>query len=408
MAKFTYKIKTNEGKTKEGEIEAFSKDLALDTLQKQEGTVISLTKRGDDSGFSFNMNLDFLRGVSDKDLVVFSRLMSVLLNVQMPLIEALSVLQRQTDNPYFQKVIGQIVEDIRQGSLLSEAMQKHTDVFPRLYIAIVKSGEASGTLEESLTYMAEYLEEQNDLNQKVKSAMTYPAVVVAVFILIALGIAFFILPQLVSVLRDLTDGEELPLATRVIIAISDFLQAYKWQVPLAMLGVVGGFVYFFRTEVGKRTWDVWQFRIPLLSDMFRKTYTARFSQNMASMLDGGIPLLTAMSISGNVVGNSVFRQLIEDAIEKVKSGGSMSEVFLESDNFPSLAAQMIKVGEESGNTAQVLETIARFYKKEVENTVERLTTLIEPIMIIIIGIGVAGFIGAVFMPIYDVVGNLGY
>jgi len=408
MAKYSYTVKTKEGDTKKGELEAFSKDLALDALQNKGFTVLSLGEKAEESNFLSNFNLDFLQGVSNKDLIVFSRLLAVLLNVQMPLIETLHVLREQTDNPYFIKVIDQIIEDIQQGSLFSEALSKHKDVFPQLYVAIVKSGEASGTLQESLAYMAAYLEEQNDLNERVKSALTYPLIVVVLFIAIALGISFFILPQLVDVLRDLTDGEELPLATRLIVGFSDFLQAYTWQILLAIVAVIGGIVYFFRTETGARSWDVWQLHIPLLGSLFRKTYIARFSQNMYNMLEGGIPLLTALNISADVVGNRVFYKIIRDAIENVKGGGTMSEVFLKHEQFPNLAAQMIRVGEDSGNTGKVLNTISEFYKKEVQNTVDRLTTLIEPIMIIIIGIGVAGFIFAIFMPIYNVVGNLGY
>jgi len=411
MAKFKYKVKTDKGETKTGKLEAFSKDLALDTLQNKGLTVLSLSKEGEEGKSllnSLNAELTFLQGVGDKDLIIFSRLLAVLLNVQMPLVESLQVLKTQTDNDYFQKVIQQIVDDIQQGSLLSESLEKHPKVFPELYVAIVKSGEASGTLEESLTYMANYLEENNDLKEQIRSAMTYPAVVIILFIGIAILIAFFVLPQLVDVLKDLTDGEKLPLATRVIVGVSDFLQVYTWQVAVGILGVIGGVIYFFRTEAGQRFWDVVQFKIPILGDMFRKMYIARFTQNMSSLLKGGIPLLTALRISGDVVGNRVYQQIVQDAIDQVKGGGSMAAVFLDRKEFPNIAAQMIKVGEESGNTQTVLATITRFYKKEVENTVERLTTLIEPIMIIVIGVAVAGFIGGIFVPIYNVVGNLGY
>lgn len=403
MPKFSYYAKTKAGEAKKGIINAISEDVAVNTLQSHGLTVVSI--KDEEKKNPFASDLELFNGVSAREMVVFSRLLATLLEVQVPLIESISILQGQTNNKYFQKVLAQVVADVQDGSLLSEAMSKHPKVFTTLYVAMVQSGEVSGSLQEALLFMAQYLEDQYDLNNKVKGALMYPGFVLAVFTVIGFGVAYFVLPQLISVLEGFAEDTQLPLTTRIIISASNFLQENVFIILGLILVLVLSLVYYFRTPAGKKFTDKWQLKVPLFGDLFTKIYVARFATNMRTLLQGGIPILTSLKISSTVVGNSVFAGIIQDAIKEIKEGGQMSAALLRHKEFPDIAGQMVKIGEKSGKIDSVLETLARFYKKEVDVVVDNLTTLIEPVMIVILGLGVGVFVVSILMPIYNVAGS---
>ncbi len=403
MPKYVYYAKNNVGEQKKGMVDAISEDVAVTTLQNHGLIVISLKSVDDQS--ALQGNISWLEGVSDRDMVIFSRLLATLLEVQVPLMEGLAILQGQTKNKYFQKVLGQAVADVEDGNLLSEALSKHPKVFSQLYVAMIQSGEASGSLQASLIFMADYLEEQYGLNSKIKGALIYPVFVLGIFLVIGLGVAYFVLPQLISVLEGL-ENVELPLATRMIIWISEFIQEYIIAIIVSLIVGVSGLVYFFKTTVGIKFWNKWQLKIPVFGSLYTKVYVARFASNMRTLLEGGIPILSALKISSDVVGNVIFQSIIMEAIQDMKGGSQMSVAFLRHEEFPAIASQIIQVGEKTARIESVLDTLTRFYKRDVDAVVDNLTTLIEPVMIVVLGVGVGIFVMAILMPIYNVTGSI--
>lgn len=403
MAKYTYIAKTKEGVTKQGLVTAPNEELALTLLQSKELLVISIQDIKSQS--IFGKNIIFFSGVSAKELVVFTRILSVFLEVQISLVEAVSILRDQNKkNKYFAEILDQILLDLQDGSLLSDAMQKHSKVFDNLFISTIRSGEASGGLQDSLLYMADYLEEQYALNSKIKGALTYPTFVFIIFIVLGLGIAYFVLPQLVEVLDSVAAYQELPFITKMILLISDLLQSYIWFVLLGVIGIVVGIITFLRTEFGKKWSDKWKLRLPVFGQLFTKLYIARFSTNMKNLLKAGVPLISSLEISSKVIGNSVFEAIIQEGIVAIKAGGQLSDTLLKHREFPYIASQIISVGEKTGKTVTVLETLTRFYKQELDTLVANLTVLIEPVMIVGLGIGAAIFVLGVLLPIYNIVG----
>jgi type IV pilus assembly protein PilC len=406
MAKFTYLAKTKDGVTKQGVITASSEDSALSALQGKDLIVISLQDINKQS--SFGKDLEIFNRVSARELVVFTRILSVFLEVQISLVDAVAVLRDQNKrNKYFTEILDQLVLDLQDGNLLSDAMEKHPKVFDKLFVSIIRSGEASGGLQESLLYMADYLEEQNDLNNKIKGALAYPTFVLLIFVVLGLGIAYFVLPQLVEVLESVTEGGEaqLPWMTQIVVALSNFLQEYVWLVLIGLIGIVAGGVYALNTEAGSKWADKWKLRIPVFGQLFTKLYIARFAVNLRNLLRSGVPLISSLEISSKVVGNSVFEKIIQESIINVKAGGQLSDTLMKYEEVPYIASQIISVGEKTGKTILVLETLSRFYKQEVDTLVANLTVLIEPVMIVGLGIGVAIFVLAILMPIYNIAGS---
>lgn len=405
MAKFTYLAKTKDGVTKQGIVTASSEDSALSALQGKDLIVISLQDVNKQS--SFGKDLEIFNRVSSRELVVFTRILSVFLEVQIPLVDAVSVLRDQNKgNKYFTEILDQLVLDLQDGNLLSDAMEKHPKVFDKLFVSIIRSGEASGGLQEALLYMADYLEEKYDLNNKIKGALSYPVFVMLIFVVLGLGIAYFVLPQLVEVLESASEGEQsLPLTTQMIVAGSNFLQEYVWVVLIGLVGIVGGIVYALKTEAGSKFADKWKLKIPVFGQLFTKLYIARFATNLRNLLRAGVPLISSLEISSKVVGNYIFEGIIQEAIVNVKAGGQLSDTLMKHNEFPYIASQIISVGEKTGKTILVLETLTRFYKQEVDTLVDNLTVLIEPVMIVILGVGVAIFVISVLMPIYNIAGS---
>jgi type IV pilus assembly protein PilC len=406
MAKFTYIAKTKDGITKQGIVTASNEDSALSALQGKELIVISLQDTAQNS--VFGKDLEIFNRVTSRELVVFTRILSVFLEVQIPLVEAVAVLRDQNKgNKYFTTVLDQLVLDLQDGSLLSDAMEKHPKVFDTLFVSIIRSGEASGGMQEALLYMADYLEEQYELNSKIKGALAYPAFVLFIFVVLGLGIAYFVLPQLVEVLEGVTEGgsAELPWMTKLVIAISNILQEFIIPILIGIIAIVGGFIYFIKTEAGSKWADKWKLKIPVFGQLFTKLYIARFSINLKNLLKAGVPLISSLEISSKVIGNYIFERIIQDSITNIKAGGQLSDTLMKHNEVPYIASQIISVGEKTGKTILVLETLNRFYKQEVDTLVANLTVLIEPVMIVGLGIGVAIFVLSILMPIYNIAGS---
>lgn len=405
MPKFAYYAKTRQGEPKKGIINTVNQEIALKILQDNGFTVINIENLDAKKGINLNLNLDIFDGVPQREMVVFARLLAVLLNVQMSLNQSLSTLRDQTKNKFFNGVLTQVINDIQDGNTFSESLEKHPKAFTPFFVAIIKSGEKTGGLQEALNFLADYLEDSYGIDSKIRGALMYPAFVTLVFFGIGLYIAYSVLPGLVDTLQDLSSAE-LPITTKFIIWGSDFLQEYIWWVIGGLVGTIGGLWFYSKTTSGKKVWDRLQLKLPVFGDLFTKIYVSRFVINMQTLLKASIPIIESLKITASVVGNTVFEDIINESIKEVKQGNQMTDAILRRKEFPSISAQIIQVGEKTGKLNEVLGTIGRFYKAEIDNVVKNLTALLEPIIMVIIGLGVAVFIMAILLPIYNATGAI--
>lgn len=402
MAKFNYSARTREGAFRSGIIEASSKDMAISVLQRHSLVIISIKAINEIP--IWKRSFKFLQRVKPRELVIFSRQFATLVEAQIVLLEALRTLSDQTDNPYFKEKLSDIANEVEGGSLLSDALKKHPKIFSNLYVSMVKSGEVSGNLHQALRNVAENLEYRYSLNSKIRSAMMYPIVVLIAFVIIAVIMFGFVMPKIVAVLQDL--NAELPLITRMMIAVTNNFKVYGLIGGLIILTIIVGLIYYFRTHRGRKTWAVFQLKLPLFGGLLTKIYLARFSENISTLTASGLPILHALKVSAEVVGNLVFEKIILEAREAVRGGSTIASAMQNHKEVPMMVTNMIKVGEKTGRLDLVLKKMAKFYKEEVDTIVTNLTTLIEPIMIIILGIGAAILVISILMPIYNSVGSM--
>lgn len=401
--RFVFKAKDSLGKTKEGSIEAGNSDGAVDLLQKNGLFPIYLKEeRGDER--IMKKILSLFEKVSEKELMLFFKQLSILIEAKVPIITSLETIKNQSKNIYFQKVLDETIADVQDGLPLSDAMKKNDKVFSDLSISIIKAGEVSGNLRKSIDYVASNIEKNYQLASKVKSALMYPAVVLVAFFIIGFIFATVILPRLTAMIESL--GVPIPWYTQIVISFSHFMSAYWWAAIIIILGIVGSVLYYLKTDNGRREWDEIKLKMPLFGSIFQKIYIARFSDNLQVLLAGGLPIVRALTLSSSVVNNTVYQGLFLRVADEVKIGGSMSEVLRKSKHIPPIVSQIIKIGEESGEIELVLGYVAKFYEQEVDTAAKNLSTLIEPVLMIIIGIAVGALVFMIIMPIYNIAGQI--
>ncbi len=405
MPTFQYKARTDKGEPREGVIEASSEESVLDLLQQTNLVVTSLKKA--DGGVKFdikNIKITWTRGVRQKDIVVFSRQLATLFEAKIPVVQALRTLAEEATRTALQKATIEITNDVAGGMALSQAMSKHPNIFTTFYVNLVRSGEESGKLEKVFTYLADYLERAYYLTGKARNAMMYPAFILIAFIGVLTVMLVVVLPRLFGIFEE--TGQQLPPFTRIVIAASNLLRA--WGIFIFAMLIAGG-VALWRwalTTKGKEFFDRMQLKIPVIGALFLKLYMARFADNLRTLVVGGIPILRALGITADVVGNTVFQQAINDAIKSVRDGSTIAAALEKTPEVPPLVTQMIKIGEATGKLDFILGSIAKFYQREVDSMVDNLVTLIEPVLIVLLGGGVALLVAAVLVPLYSLVGTL--
>ncbi|MDF1498382.1 MAG: type II secretion system F family protein [Patescibacteria group bacterium] len=395
--KFRYKAISLSGAEQLGKIEANSKERAIELLQKHKLIVVSISQIKE---FVLIKNvLSSLHRVSYKKIVIFSKELSILLTSGVPLSESLRIQYGQEESVYFKEHIFKVSNMVEDGVPFSTALSKFPNIFSDFYVNIVKSGEVSGNLQESLLHLADYIEKQYLLKSKVKGALMYPAIVMGGFIFIGIGMMAFVVPQLVSMFED--SGQELPLPTKIVIFVSDLMQNNFVIIMLMIIGFfyIGG--KYVESPQGKTLTDKLILKIPSFGPIFKKFYVARFAENLSMLVTSGIPIIRALQITGDVVGNEVFKKVIYNSVDEVRIGGSIAYAFERSEQLPPLVSKMIRVGERTGRLDVVLKDVADFYTKEVDIAVDGLTSIIEPIMIFALGGAVAILVGAILMPIYQ-------
>jgi type II secretory pathway component PulF len=401
--KFNFKAKTAEGDIREGVIEATSSDAAASVLQKNSLFPIRITSEKENSDLA-KIVLKYYDRVNDKELVVFFRQLAILIEARVPIIAALTAISEQSSGKYLQKVIKEMINDVEDGVPFSAAMDRHRDVFSSLSINIIRAGETSGNLKKSVDYVADNIEKNYQLLSRVRGAMIYPAIVMAVFFIIGFLTISFILPRLTQMIKDL--NATVPWYTKIVIGVGDFMAAYWWAVAIVIMGFIGGMIYYIKTPDGKREMDIIKIKAPVFGPIFKGVYVARFAENLAVLLVGGIPIIRALTVVSSVINNSVYEKIVLQAAEQIKMGGNMSDVFSKNPLIPPVVSHMIKIGEESGQIDSVLNHIARFYDQETEMATKNLSTLIEPLLMIIIGVAVGFMAVAILMPIYDIANQI--
>lgn len=391
------------GQERSGIVEALGRDAAIQILQNNGLIPFSVQEERRDVAFVRDI-AKLWEGVSQKELMVMFRQLATLINARVPMVSALETLADQSPNRYLRMILKEIEDDVEDGASFSESLEKHPTVFEPLVINMLRAGEVSGTLQRAIEVVAENIEKNYQLSSKIKGALFYPGFVFSAALIIGFLVVTFILPKLTGLIREL--GVEIPWYTAALMWVGDFMQVYWWAVLLVLIAAGFAFFYYINTSAGRADWNRVVLKLPIFGNLMKYVYITRFAENMSSLLNGGIPIVKALIIVSDVTGNLVFQEVILRSAEEVKTGGAMSKVFLRSPVIPPIVSQMIKIGEESGSVAKVLDGVADFYRSEVENITRNMTSLIEPILIVFLGIGVGIMVVGILMPIYDIAGKL--
>lgn len=398
---FIYQAKNQTGELITGKIEAPSEDQAVNVLHQKNLAILSLetTKKS----FASQDITKFFSRPSRKDVVLFTRQLATMVEADVPLVEGLHALVRQIEKESFKKIVTAVVSSIEGGAPLSVALAEHHNVFDRFYISLVKAGEVTGKLQTTLSYLADYLERSASLNSKIKGALSYPAFVLSAMIVVVILLMTMVLPQLLSVINE-AGVTDLPFTTKVLIAATVFFNKYLF---LWIILVVSGLViliYYLKTPRGRERLDNFKIKMPRFGEITRNFYLARIAETLATLIKSDVPILDGIGITADVVGNDVYRKILLQAQKNVQGGGTISEVFEKYKEIPQLVSSMLVIGEKTGRTDFMLENIFNFYKNESENSIQNLSQLIEPVLILILGLGVGLLVSAVLLPIYSLVG----
>ena len=399
---FKYIALTNTGEKKEGTVDASSKDSAILAIQRR-GLIVSSIE--EDKGKQSILKLSFLGdSVAMKDIVIMSRQISTLFEAQVSALKAFNLLSTNTENPALVKVLNTVSEDIQSGSSISVSLSKHPTVFSDFYVNMIKAGEESGKLTQTFSYLADYLDRQYQLTSKTKNALIYPGFVLGVFFMVMTLMFVFIVPRLADIIRD--SGQVVPFSTKVVMGISDLLVHYGLFVLIALVVFVLYIVRLANTKSGQEYLDRVKISVPIFKNIYTKLYLSRISDNMDTMLSSGIPIVRSIDLTAAVVGNKVYENLLKEVTEAVKSGSSLSDAMSKYTEIPPIMSGMIRVGEETGAVGNILKTLGKFYAREVNDAVDTLVSLIEPLMIVALGLGVGLLLTSVLMPIYNIAGGI--
>ena len=394
---FKYKAIDASGDKKDGEIDAMNNEVAISSLQRR-GLVLSSIESAEKVGL-LKMNITFFERVKNKDLVILSRQISTLFESQVSALRIFRLLGEETENPLLKRKMAVITKDLQAGNSIAKALSKHPEIFSPFYVNMVRSGEESGKLDKTFIYLADYLERIYEITSKAKNALVYPAFVVGVFIVVMLLIFVFVIPQISQVFTE--SGQELPLYTRVVMAISTFIIDY-WFILIAAVMTLSFFLWrYSNTKEGEYLFSKLRLNTPFIGKLYQKLYLSRIADSFSTMLGSGIPIVRTIELTAEVVGNKIYENLLTDAWEAVRAGSPVSQALSKTEYIPGIMIQMIKVGEETGELSSILNTLAKFYQREVNNSVDTLVGLIEPIMIVVLGLSVGLLLASVLVPIYD-------
>jgi type IV pilus assembly protein PilC len=401
---FTYKARDRTGRLVTGELQGDSSALVVGKLRDQGYVPVSVQSGAGRAGQKELHIPGFGGKVKQKEVAVFSRQFATMINAGLSLLRSLSILADQTENKVLARILDEVRTDVEGGAALSVAMGRHPKAFDRLYVSMIRAGEMGGMLDTVLLRMATTMEKQVELKRKVKSAMTYPAVVGALIVLIVGGMILFIVPMFKGMYVEL--GGTLPLPTRILLGISSFVTSKFYLVALFSGGAVYGFRRWVGTVSGRRRWDAVKLRMPVFGLLIHKTMLARFARTLGALVRSGVSILDALDIVSDTAGNAVMAAAIDDTKASVSQGEPLSKPLESHPIFPGMVVQMLAVGEETGALDELLEKIADYYDMEVAATVDALTSLIEPLLIVGMGLSVGGMVIALYLPMFNIVNLL--
>lgn len=398
MATFAYTAVDSDAKERQGTVDAINMEVAISALQRR-GLIIAKIEPVDEKKGMFKARFSLFERVKNEDVVMLSRQMTTLFEAQVSALRAFRLLAAEARTPLLADKLTAISNDIQSGSQISVALSRHPDVFSSFYVNMVRAGEESGKLDETFTYLAGYLERNYEITQKARNALIYPGFIMGTFIVVMTLMMTLVIPNLADMLEGV--GQDIPVYTKIVIGISNFLTRYILLIIMLLVVGVIALVRYAQTEAGRDTLSRAKLQAPILGNIYRKIYLSRVADNLSTMLKSGIQILRAIEIAGTVVGDTTYEKALAAAGTDVKGGIPLSEAMRKHSVIPGIMVAMIKIGEETGNMGSILETIARFYRREVDNAVDTMVDLIEPIMIVALALGVAVLLSAVLVPIYN-------
>lgn len=398
---FIYKAKTNTGEPFEGKIDAPSQAAAVDILHEKGFVILSLEEASRDI-FSKDLNSIFIRP-NNKDVVIFTRQLATLIDADIPLSEGLRTLAKQMEKPALKVIVADISKSVEGGMTLSMAIGRHGKLFSKFYIKLIQSGEVTGKLHESLLYLADYLERSQNINSKIKGALAYPAFVLFSLLIVAAIMMIYVLPQLLGIFEEVGDVD-LPITTKILIWLTEFINNYLVIVAIAIFGTVYGIWAYIRTAGGRAWLDNLKINAYSVGPVIRNLYLARIAESLSTLIKSGISILDSLSITADLVGNKNYELVLKEAEANVRNGGTISEIFMKSKDIPPLVSSMVSIGEKTGKLDYMLGHIAKFYKSESDTAIEGISQLIEPILVLVLGFAVAILVSSILLPIYSLVG----
>jgi len=396
MAIFRYKAEDKNGRKKNGQVVGLSESDASARLKKKELSPISLVDVTDTFDTKFLM---MIAPIKIKDLAIFARQFSVMISANVPVVESLVILVDQTNNISLKNMVSEIAFEVDSGSFLSEAFSKRPKIFSEFFINIIRSGETSGKLDEVLNYLADEMEQNYDMVAKVKGAMIYPIFVTAGLIGVGIVLMIYVIPNLTAILTE--TNAVLPFSTRVVIGASNFFKNYLWLVGVIIAVIWVAMHFYLKTYIGRRQLDVVKLRMPIFGKLFKFIYLMRFTRSLSTLLKGGVTITKSLEITAEVIGNIIYRELIIETLNSINDGNPVSTVLESSSYIPKMVPQMIAVGERTGKLDSVLDRITTFYTRDTANMLDNLSKLMEPIIMVIMGVGVGIMVAAVIMPMYN-------
>jgi type II secretory pathway component PulF len=399
---FEYQAKDNSGELRTGIVVAETQGRAEGLLVENGLTILSLTVVKENI---WSKVFPFGQGVPSKELVLFSRQLSTLIGAKVPILQSLRILLEQVSNKKLKKIIAEVISSIENGNSLSLSLSRYPNVFGSVYISVIHSGELSGSLENSLNYLSDQLERDYDLTTKVKSAMTYPVFILAALLVIGSLMFLFILPRLTDVLLE--QGGQLPPLTLALINFTQFFQKFWWILFLALFGAIIGLRYAANTTEGRYVFDRLKIATPIIGPIFEKIYLARFSRNLSTLIASGIPIIKSLEVVAELVNNVIYRDIILDAAKKLSTGKTIADALSGHKEIPIIVTQMVDVGEKSATLTSILQKLASYYEKEVDAKIATLTSLMEPIIMLVLGLAVGILVAGILLPIYNLASNAG-
>ena len=404
MATFAYVGRSKSGTVKKGELVAKSRDEAVDQLRKQQVVVTSLEEKAAKQGFSFQ----FGSGVGEKDLVVFTRQFGTMINAGLPLIQCLEILSTQSESPALRAAVGEIKVHVEGGATFSDSLRKHSKIFDDLYVNMVHAGEVGGLLDTIMGRLSKHIEKAMKLKGQIKSAMVYPSAILGIAGIVITVLMLWVIPVFEKMFKEMSGGKVgLPGPTQVVIDVSNFFQGYWYVLLGATVCAVVGIKKYYGTQQGRLAIDKFLLKLPIFGDLIRKASVAKFTRTLGTLLSSGVPLLEALTICAKTAGNKVVEGALLEAKVSISGGKTISDPLAKSGTFPKMVTHMIAVGESTGALDSMLGKIADFYEDEVDEAVTNLTTLLEPMMMVFLGITVGFIVIAMYLPIFTMASAIG-